>query len=442
LDVIETAIRSAFEKGNAEDRDFREKVYRSAFAALDRALKANPGITVELAMSRRKNLQAKIAAIESEFIPAVPAMPAGAATAPRPAVEPVAPMVAPRVEVTRPREAPPVSVAPPEAAPAAVSGEAPPIELDAVAPAYAREVASPSAPAAPPVSAVPPVDVAPPAAARRSEPVEPDFDVAPEAPPRPLAGSAPLHDPVLDLAPDAERQRADGGFDIPPQDEPEMARERRRRPLAAFFVIVTLLALVGIGGWWAVQTGLLKLPSEIDTSVPNPPAGEEEDFDPDEEEIGTPALPGEADSRDWVSVFTPADPTLVSAPGDTSAEVMQDDSGSFIRIRSSTSGSAIIFDVGQGILERIAGKKAAFDIVARASEEGKETQISVICNFGELGDCGRKRYALTITKADYLFEIELPAGSPGAGGTIAINTDIEGGGKAIDVYEIKVAVSE
>ncbi|TIT51293.1 MAG: hypothetical protein E5W72_11680, partial [Mesorhizobium sp.] len=38
LDAIEKAIRNAFEKGNAEDRTFRERVYRSAFAALDRAL--------------------------------------------------------------------------------------------------------------------------------------------------------------------------------------------------------------------------------------------------------------------------------------------------------------------------------------------------------------------------------------------------------------------
>ena len=35
LDPIEKAIRNAFEKGNAEDRVFRERVYRSAFAALD-----------------------------------------------------------------------------------------------------------------------------------------------------------------------------------------------------------------------------------------------------------------------------------------------------------------------------------------------------------------------------------------------------------------------
>ena len=73
MDVIETAIRNAFEKGDASDRAFRERVYRSAFAALERALKANPNVTVETAINRRKNLQAKIVEIESEFVPAAPA---------------------------------------------------------------------------------------------------------------------------------------------------------------------------------------------------------------------------------------------------------------------------------------------------------------------------------------------------------------------------------
>ncbi|RVA90401.1 hypothetical protein EN925_15030, partial [Mesorhizobium sp. M7A.F.Ca.US.006.04.2.1] len=72
LDAIEKAIRNALEKGNAEDRAFRERVYRSAFAALDRALQANPGVTVEVAIKRRKAIQAKITEIESEFLPAVP----------------------------------------------------------------------------------------------------------------------------------------------------------------------------------------------------------------------------------------------------------------------------------------------------------------------------------------------------------------------------------
>ena len=70
LDVIEKAIRSALEKGDADDRAFREKVYRSAFAALERALEANPDLAPEIAGKRRSDLQAKITEIETEFIPA------------------------------------------------------------------------------------------------------------------------------------------------------------------------------------------------------------------------------------------------------------------------------------------------------------------------------------------------------------------------------------
>ena len=69
MDAIEKAIRNAFEKGDAEDRAFRERVYRSAFAALDRALQANPHLAPEVVERRRNDLQAKIIEIETEFIP-------------------------------------------------------------------------------------------------------------------------------------------------------------------------------------------------------------------------------------------------------------------------------------------------------------------------------------------------------------------------------------
>ena len=120
---------------------------------------------------------------------------------------------------------------------------------------------------------------------------------------------------------------------------------------------------------------------------------------------------------------------------------MKDDSGSFLRITSGPAGSAISFDVGQGILEQIAGKHAVFDIIARA-EDGKETQMSVDCNFGELGDCGRKRYAVGNQRNEYLFDVQMPAKRPGAAGSIAINSDFDKQGKSVDIYEIRVSVTE
>jgi hypothetical protein len=118
---------------------------------------------------------------------------------------------------------------------------------------------------------------------------------------------------------------------------------------------------------------------------------------------------------------------------------MQDDTGSFLRVRSGNSGSAVSFDVGQGILETLAGKHAVFDILARA-EDGKQTQISVDCNFGELGDCGRRRYAVGHQSNEYLFDVQFPDKRPGAAGTIAVNSDFDGQGKSVDIYEIRVSV--
>jgi hypothetical protein len=405
LDAIEKAIRNAFDKGNAEDRAFREKVYRSAFAALDRALQANPSLTVEAAINRRKAMQATITEIESEFQPA--------ASAARAALAPVAGIAAERAAGGDVAPEPRVDGAPERAASAAPE----PVAAD-------RAGGEPTSD----VSVEPERREAGAASAGAPE-VSLDWRVEPrDAPPTPdISGArAPTlaGDTAAEVAPDRDERRA-----------------RRRLPFAQLFLAATVLAAIGIGGWWAFQTGLLKTPAERDTTVPNPPATvESEDFIPEAE--APPLLPGQADAeRDWITVFSPENATQVAAPADTSAEVMEDDSGSFLRIRSGESGSAVVFDIGQGILEQVAGKKATFDIVARA-EEGQETEMSVDCNFGELGDCGRKRYAVGYQRGDYLFELDFPDASPGSGGTIAINSDFSNQGKAVDIYEIRVSVAE
>src|SRR5690606_4140259 len=97
-----------------------------------------------------------------------------------------------------------------------------------------------------------------------------------------------------------------------------------------------------------------------------------------------PRVPGtEQTFEGWLGIFTPADPATVTAPGDSRAEVMEEDGEQFMRIRSGASGSRVLFDVGQGILEQVAGRRAVFNVVARAGE-GQGTQISVDCSLGEL----------------------------------------------------------
>jgi hypothetical protein len=392
LDAIERAIRSALEKGNASDRAFRERVYRQAFAALERALQANPGVTVEAAIRRRKGLQAKITEIEAAYLPAAPTLPE-------------APVAAP------------------------VSDELPDFRLERDAP---RADAAPEISVAAPAT---PQQIAPTrfSTGASAAPSEPPIRVAPEIEVRTHSGPTPVvPDIMLETRAEAPAVR-----DVAPTGKPP----RRQRPLAAMFFGVMLLCVAAMGIWWAMQTGLIGGGStEPDLSDIEQPAADSEDFEPGSE--GAPVLPGAVDpQRNWIAVFSPADPSTVSAPGDAKADSMQDPGGSFIRIRSGASGAAVLFDIGQGVLEQIAGKRATFDIVARA-EDGKDTQMSVLCNFGELGDCGRKRYAVGAARADYLFEIDVPKGEPGAGGTIAINSDFSNGGKAVDVFEVKVSVAE
>jgi len=393
LDAIEKAIRNAFEKGKAEDRAFREKVYRSAFAALDRVLQANPNITVEAAIGRRKAVQAKIAEIESEFLPAVPdvTLPPENIGGGSPAVDASDRAAAPAVDAPRPVGA---------------SSSSPAIAVDGPV--------QPDASDAPRSRVLPRVpDIMP------AETALPDAPMLDDSPGAPVGNGA-------QVAPDRDERRIRG----------------RRLPLTMIFVAATLLAAVGIGLYFAVQTGVFKTAAQLDTGPPQTPPTLDSEDSAQPADTGSPEKPGEADqSKNWINVFSPSDPTHVSTPSDASADVMKDDTGQFLRIRSGASGSAIAFDVGQGVLEKLSGKHAMFDIIAR-SEEGKETQISVDCNFGELGDCGRKRYAVGQQRNEYLFDVQFPDKHPGAAGTIAINSDFDKQGKSVDIYEIRVSIAE
>ncbi len=180
MDPVEKAIRNALEKGNAEDRAFREKVYRSAFAALERATQSQPQLTVEMAIKRRQSLQAKITSIESEYLPAAPALP------------------------VHPGEVPSIALDTDHA-----HAEAPAVEMSAVEPdGYPGTAPSVALDADPEPSAGAP---------------EVGLDAGLEPEPEPALAGMP---PASTVAPDRDDRRAG----------------KRRRPLAAMFVIVTLLS--------------------------------------------------------------------------------------------------------------------------------------------------------------------------------------------------------
>ncbi|MHC5232402.1 hypothetical protein [Brucella sp. LJL56] len=143
----------------------------------------------------------------------------------------------------------------------------------------------------------------------------------------------------------------------------------------------------------------------------------------------------------WITIFQPSEATRMSVKGRATAEIKQEGTRSFARIQSSGAEDTVTFDVGEGILNQLEGKKATFNIVAR-TDDGKTTQMSVNCDFGSLGDCGRRRYDVRDSISDFLFDMTVPSGQKaGRAGTITVNSDLSGSGKPVNIYEIRVSTA-
>lgn len=218
-------------------------------------------------------------------------------------------------------------------------------------------------------------------------------------------------------------------------------RQRRRRPFARLLTVSLLVVFVGIGLWWLYSSQAFVPLSERDGAVPNPPARlSEDEFSPVATQgDGQPGAVPHGGS--WITIFTPDDPTTVSAPSGTTVNVAGEGRDKALRITPSAPDSAALFDLGEGVLGQLAGRRVTFDIDA-AAPEGESTQMSIRCNLAELGDCGRKRFDVEASRRDFLFEIELPDRRPGSFGSISLTPDISQGRVPVDIYGIRVFIPD
>ncbi len=150
----------------------------------------------------------------------------------------------------------------------------------------------------------------------------------------------------------------------------------------------------------------------------------------------------EADSKDWVTIFTPAQPDRISVQGKATAEIGGSGNARYVRIKSPTAADTASFDIGQGVLDQLEGKQATFEVMVR-SDDGGTVQMSVSCDLGSLGDCGRKRYDVTDQQSSLLFDLPVPeVSSANSSGRLVLTSDINGTGKSIDIYTIRVKTVE
>src|SRR5690606_3500808 len=130
----------------------------------------------------------------------------------------------------------------------------------------------------------------------------------------------------------------------------------------------------------------------------------EEIIGADRDQGPTAYLPSREDSE-WIEIFTPSDASTVRAMNGAGASISRGDEGDFLSIGGGQGQSQVDFQVGQGALEQFVGQTVTFSLRARAQED--ETQVTVTCDFGSLGQCNRIRYVVGPTTADYLFEVDL-----------------------------------
>ena len=426
MNPIEKTIRTALERGDAEDRAYREKVYRSVFAALEKNIAANPDLSDDAVEHRRRLLKSSTRTVEQEFVPAF-------------------------------EEEEPVEAEAPIEEPAT---HYPPMEQFPQRPARGREPTSSWAAASSRYYGGEPegAPAPPPRPRPRPRPARAPVDV--EAPPQRNRASVAI--PLPDIEPrrsqrDRDSRAADLGLGgvVAHREKRNAANglngrmrwdEEPRRRLGRFFIIlflsVTLFAAGAMAIWWTLDSGLFLSAEERDTSVPNPPLTlEDEEFQPD-------APPPLSDQQvaggrgdDWITIFTPTDPTRVLTLSGGTAQVIEIEGGMALRIRSLSPDEPVRFEVGQGILQRIAGRSAVFNIRAR-TDTGAETEILVTCDFGALGNCGRKRYVVSSENRDYAVGLDVPDIQATRAGSIAIVTDFGNGGRSVDILDISVTIPD
>ncbi|MFD1330012.1 serine/threonine-protein kinase [Mycoplana ramosa] len=236
-----------------------------------------------------------------------------------------------------------------------------------------------------------------------------------------------------------------GQVDATVAASPRMAKAPRRRGrLFSFLLVVaTLAAAIGTAAWWVQSSGLLLPPGARDGSVANPPQTVRgEDFsgnDPVKEALDT----QNTFSADWREVFEPSLTSALTAGAKGRFEPVSTDEGPAVRLVSQVPDrdGAVAVSVEPEVLQAMAGKTSTIALTVEA-ESGKPVQVSVECDFATLGDCDRHRFAVS-DRTDLLFQVTFDRTlSPNGAGRLFINSDVSGGGAAVNLFAIRVLPGE
>lgn len=383
---LETAIRNALEKSDRTNPEVRARIYQSSRQALEAGMRKQGMNDPQVIAQQRHRLETLIREIETQERD----------------------KLLDRIEAHMVKPPSPVS-----------PNVAPPISVQKTAPTFTEAVEPET----------------------RSAPVD-EYDEAPslddhdrhhhqaDAPSRDIYPAEP--------APQRATATETGSLAFKPE---RAVRPRKRRGFFSRLLITSVtLAFIGMGGWWVYSSGLLLSEAERDTSVPNPPAQvESEDFAGN---APTPAFdPARGFSDDWVEIYN-ADKRGQGMKAGPMAGVEQiaTPAGVASRITSkapSEQGNVSI-EVPVNVLQEMAGKSSTIAVTLQSSTD-RQTQVAISCDFSSLGDCSRHRFTATPEKSDLLFRTTFERSLvPNAPGHLLINSDIDGNGRPVNIYSVRI----
>ena len=401
---IESLIRQALARQNGFDPQIRQKIYQSSRNALARMIAKSSALSPEIIGARNRALENTIAKIEGEFSAQVEPAPVEI------------------VEIETPPEPEPVPQPPePEPAPQAPIEERISVPADLMPTATDIPVQVPVAPVA----------------------IEPQIAVEPVAPVAPVSAEihiAPEPQPLPEFVPESITQVPDyPALDPAAQHAAETLRSTRPKPKKFRFLVWLLtLVIMGIVGWVAYSLALEYLTPKA-TTPDNPQVTRENGVTP---------------AGNFFTILDATQPSALITGGNGTADIMSETSQPAIRIMSvrqpgteSTPAQPLLLELAPGILKDIAGKKATVEIFAKSGSNSAAT-FSVTCQFGALGECGRKRFRIGLQPEAVVFTIQISADYvEGQKAYLAINTDVtssaaqSGKGAKIDIIYARVRVA-
>jgi len=219
------------------------------------------------------------------------------------------------------------------------------------------------------------------------------------------------------------------------------AAHRRKRSWLRANASILILILILLIVLWSFYNSLVgfHLPFMSGETV-SPPMQSQ-----DQQTSHAETLPYEAENtstareNSWIRIFDPDDMTILSTSGRAQIELRDDDGeGRFVRIQTHDTQDAAMIEIGEGVMARLAGKMATFDIVVR-SASANIAQMSLACDFGMDMNCGRRHFEILPIRENMLFRVDIPENAASAG-KILIRHDSIDSDSGIDIFDMRVRV--